>query len=229
MARKNAGDLIDRIGRALADPAASTYVANEFLQRILTNLDRADDLYRRRVVSTFLLVVAFVFLDGSVVTGLSVAGFTVQDISSIAILLPAAVAYSYAELASLTVLRRSLIVAYYAVVEGTRDAITGNSLGPLMMPPSSQVAALVLAKEFQGVGRFLMTLGSLVEMLALTVAPSAFLIAAYRRLFIEHGSDNLLIWGTLVVSIVFVLNAAATILGGAELDRRYDRVAPSAH
>jgi hypothetical protein len=193
-----------RIADAFKDSEPRSYL-NDFTTEIRTNWREVEKDLKRSAFLMFVFATVFELLTRGGVAELSLSFVKVTDLGIIQRLLPVAVAYFAYSTVSLLLETAVYLVVHDACMKTAYPSLSAEDLNRLIWPSNSvllgEARFMYFLEERSIVSRSL-DITTAVKLLALVLAPLAFEIYAFWRLFAQFGFWNILVWFSAALSLL---------------------------
>lgn len=197
--------ILERVRRSLSGESAE-YV-DRYYWALLENFHRLDEKFHRALLLLLFAIASFELLAHTSVVEVALGPFKLTDLGLLQKYAPLVVAYSYCSMTSMGTMRQHMRDLTASVITIHHESIAKHSLDVFLQPPSlfhtsetsQRVSAGSLAKTF--------TLIEVILVLALMIGPIVFLGHAFYQCFLSFGTGDLNLWVSLILSMVFLLQA----------------------
>ena len=201
------------------DPRAVEF-GDRYLELLLA---RTSDVYaalRRTALMIITAAVAFELLVGADVQEFALGPFKVSDVSFAPALLPPLISFALYELYMSLVANLRLRKLRIAVVRKLYPSLHRYALVEALAPVALSPIGFDEWRRFRfgrgGKARALADGASAVTAVALLLAPFAYLVYAYWRIFDTSSASTAVVWGGLAVTLLNVFRVAATLADETE-------------
>jgi hypothetical protein len=199
--------LKERIEKAFTDPSVRPY-ADTYLSEIRTTWREAEKDLRRTLLLAMLLSFVFELVSRGGIADFSIGFAKLTDTGVVRGVIPLVVAYlinaityQLSEIAFLVTLHETiLVITYKPIVDNDLEAVTypANSL---LFSQRRMIQTMQEKVPFEGVFAFSFALRALLPVILLL----CFEVYAYEQLLSQLGFTNILLWFSMVLSLVLVL------------------------
>ena len=196
--------LAEKIGDALSNTNTHGF-AQSYLEAILTGMEKAESRFHQASLLMFFLFLVFELLTRAAISEVTVGPFKVNNLTLIQKGLPVVIAYLYYELCAFRAMVIIQSVVYKSIVKGICKPFHDNNLETIAMFSSTFDVEDFLESNVEGNSNRL--IGFLSQPLRLTLVFMPLLFAAYAfyRCFSIFGKGDFLVWTSLVISALFLL------------------------
>lgn len=200
---------------ALYDPESLKYI-DAYLSALKDNLQKTEDSLKSALVILFFLISVFELLTRAAISEVSLGPFKLSDFSLVYRLLPVVIAYCYYEMFSVLSMRRLSLLTFHTIMGKVHKSISDNDLDYFLLPPATFRMEELLSRRSSGKLAGAIEAISSPLMLFVLAAPLVFLVYSYYRCFMVFGFKDILVYTSLLFSILFSLQS---ILFGIQTNR----------
>ena len=176
----------------------------------------AKSIGRTSILLVILMVFFLLLVSGaSGAARVAIGPVQLQNAGIVEKVLPLVVAYLMYELITLTARHVPMRKVFDALARTYQPGLVVGGLHDLLWPSTTQLYKLGGGREDSGRGR-IADAAATVMTYGLLLTPLVFEAFAYTKLFQRHGADDLIVWAALVLTLVTLGSAAATIAALAE-------------
>jgi hypothetical protein len=200
----------ERAEEAFSSPETSAY-AKDALEAIRSNLIQAGNDVKRSALLLFLLIAVFELMTQSAIAEVSLGPFKLTNVALVQKLIPAGVGYYFHNLAYLATIRHKMDVVHMNIIRKVYKPIFESGLQYYITP---HYGALTdddkLARKNTKSAKILEIL-SYVTLVILFLGVISFEIYAFYRLFKMSGLQDILVWASLLTTLVFFIRGLIVV------------------
>ncbi len=196
----------DPLERALDDEETRDYLTSEYVGYVQDIVLRYSDTFLRLLRLTVVLMVAFILMTFASTASISIGGLAIEDLSILQKLLPVVVAFMYSEMIATRTLANSAAQLRNAILLKRFPRIQEDVLLVLNPQIGWNLPSLgIVPAARTGIAYARLTTLALI---AVWFSPYVFTVYAYVQLFALFGFGDPLVWISLVLSSILMIQAA---------------------
>ncbi|MCA1707321.1 MAG: hypothetical protein LC808_30265 [Actinobacteria bacterium] len=195
----------DPLEHAFADQGTRDYLTSEYVRYVQDLVLRYSDTFSRLLRLTLVLMVAFMLITFASIERISVGGLEVRDLSIFQKLLPVVVAFMYSELIATRTLanaaaqiRNAILLKRFPLIHEDVLLVLNPQIGWNL--PS--LGLLPAARPGMAYARL-----TTIVLAVAWFSPYVFTVYAYVQLFALFGFADLLVWISLLLSCILMIQA----------------------
>lgn len=196
--------ITERINSAF-DSLESDESKSNYIQAVRASLEDIETKLQANLKIVLVGMVAFELVVRASLSELSLGPIKITDLSMVQKILPAVVAYFYNQIISLYAIRILARQVHDRAIKYTARSIYENDLEYFTLPHSWFLTEDIM-KQYTGIKLF--TIITIPVKFATVVAPIAFLVYAYYQNFRISGSSDILVWSSLIASVILAIQGA---------------------
>ncbi|MHA2239491.1 MAG: hypothetical protein ACXAB2_14175 [Candidatus Hodarchaeales archaeon] len=181
----------------------SSTIFEQYLPSLRSNLESAELKAQKLLKAILILAVVFELLRHAAISEFSFAGMKFSDLSLIRKVIPIGIGYLSYQCIAMFTMRRLYREAHDVIIRKTHELFYQNDLEMLFHSPSAMLAEKVItAGSSSWIGKAVDNLTFPLK-IAILFAPIAFGAWSFTVLIREFGFGDVVIWGSLFVSLPF--------------------------
>jgi hypothetical protein len=199
--------LTDKVQEAFTDKKAQEYL-DSYLQAIRVGMTVTEDKFLHSIQFMLLLVIVFELLIEAAISEVNLGPIKLSDLRLFQKILPVGIAYMYYTTNSFLAIRKFQREVHDTIMKHYYPSIYNSDLEYYLLPASTMIIEEVVAKGSSGFGSSLIYNLTIPIILIMLFTPIAFEVYALIRCFAVFGMADILLWISLIVSIVFMVQGS---------------------